>query len=275
MQLSFAEPCPALASTVCIYYLFEIAYSKIDDVQRADVGHLRFFMEGEGHQNFASGKRLASHPVFLTGPSNQSSSFSVAGPLRFLGVGLLPQAWGGLLNGAAGDHADDAINGAALLDAPPEPLIEQLRQCTTITEMKPLLDTFLTPLIKTIPHDHSRVNETIRQWLSDSLFPDVDALYAQCALSERQVTRIANRYWGGPPKTLARKYGALRTASHIVMHEGEIPDEATAHYADRSHLIREVKRVTAQTPRHLRTVESMIMRVTLHPSNFRELLPRT
>jgi AraC-like DNA-binding protein len=57
------------------------------------------------------------------------------------------------------------------------------------------------------------------------------------------------------------------------MNEGRIPAEAIAHYADRSHLIREVKRVTGQTPRQLMNNSSPVMRITLHPSNFKELEP--
>jgi hypothetical protein len=85
--------------------------------------------------------------------------------------------------------------------------------------------------------------------------------------------RISNIYYGSPPRALARTYGALKTASSIVMNEGRIPDEAIAHYADAPHLIREVKRVTGQTPRQLMNSSSPVMRITLHPSNFKELEP--
>ena len=93
-------------------------------------------------------------------------------------------------------------------------------------------------------------------------------------MSDRQLARIANRYWGAPPKALARKYTALKTASHIVARDGDVPAEALHHYSDQSHIIREVRRVTGQTPRQLRTQASSMMRLALNPANFWELQDR-
>ena len=66
----------------------------------------------------------------------------------------------------------------------------------------------------------------------------------------------------------------MQTAAHILAHDGTPPAEALAHFADPSHLIREVKRVTGQTPRQLRTQASPLMRVALNPANFWELQDR-
>ena len=274
MRLTFAQPDPRLSQMIGSYYLFEEDYAMIEDVRRADIGYLRFFLEGTGHQDFGA-HRIASCPAFLSGPACIYSSFTISGPMRFLGVPLLPDAWGGLLTGPANSVAGGAGEAGPLLRTPPQKLIETLRATTSIEEMKPLVDAYFLTGMRPIADDRRRVIETIRGWLSAIWFPNVAALYDACGLSDRQVTRIANHHFGAAPKALARKYGALRTASHIALHDGEIPEAALAHYADKSHLIREVKRVTGQTPRQLRTISSTIMRITLHPDNFPELRPRT
>jgi AraC-like DNA-binding protein len=273
MELTFVQPAPQLARYVTTYYLFEEGYTLIEDRQRADIGSLRFFLEGSGFHRFRGGRRAPSHPVSLNGPTNASNVFTVAGPLRFIGIPLLPQAWGGLVRRDANALADDSIDGTQAFSRAPDLLIQRLSSCTTVAEMAPLLDAWLLPQLKPIPDDHKQAIDRIRHWLSDSIFPDITTLYAQFSVTDRQVMRIANRYYGAPPKLLARKYGALKTASHLFQNNGAVPDEAVAHYADRSHLIRDIKQFTGQTPSELRTISSRIMRATLSAENFRELMP--
>ena len=186
----------------------------------------------------------------------------------------MPRAWGGgLLKIEASDVLDSGCDGAGSFQDGETALIAQLAELDEIGEMAPLLDAFFLPRLRPLPAEHDAVVEAIRAWLKADLFPDVEALYATCRPSERQVARISNRYWGAPPKSLARKYGALRTVSQIMNCGGTVPDEARAHYSDHSHLIREVKRVTSMTPRQLHTISNMIMRISLSEEHFRELQP--
>jgi AraC-like DNA-binding protein len=273
VQLTFAAPHPDLMPYFSVYYLFEDDQPLIDDGQRADCGHLRIFMEGSGQQRMPDGRRIESCAFMLTGPHATASRFVVRGPLRFAGLSLRPRAWGGLIDIDACDILDSGCDGARLFAPTSDVLVDAMRSCATIAEMAPLLDAFFRGRVKTIPDEHEAVNVAIASWLKASLFPNVDDLYAACALSDRQVTRIANRHWGAPPKALARKYSALRTASRIMESGGTVPDEAQAYYSDHSHLIREVKRVTGMTPRQLHTISNVILRTTLDETNFRELDP--
>ncbi len=273
MQLSFAAPHQKMLPFTTVYYLFEEDQPLIDDGQRADCGHLRIFLEGSGYQRMPAGKRIESSAFMLMGPHSTASRFVVRGPLRFVGLSLRARAWGGLFDLDASTILNDGCDGAPLLAPGAMQLLEQLRPCMTIAEMAPILDAFFLARIKLIPDQHAAVNEAISAWLKAAYFPDVEALYEACQLSARQVTRIANTYWGAPPKALASKYGALRTASLIMESGGVIPEEAKSHYSDPSHMIREVKRVTGMTPRQLHTISNAIMRITLHESNFRELEP--
>ena len=273
MELAFADPAPQLARLVATYYLLADDYSVMEDVQRADTGHLRIFLDGSGYYEFARGERYPSTPIFLNGPFTQHVRSVVQGPARFIGVALYPESWGGLIGRNASDFTDRADDAAPLLGTGAARWLEALRSCATIAEMAPVMDAFLVPMVKPVSSERRAAIQTIRAWLADSMFPNIADLYAVVDLSERQIMRIANSYYGSPPKTLARIYGALKTASSIVMNGGHIPEEALAHYADKSHLIREVKRVTGQTPRQLMNSSSPVMRITLHPSNFKELEP--
>jgi AraC-like DNA-binding protein len=273
MQLSFANPDRALRPYITAYYLFEDDAAVIADTQRADCGHIRFFLDGHGFQTLPNGEHMASTPIMLMGPHSKYSHFNVQGPLRFAGCSLMPCAWGGLLRCEASSLLDGACDGASFLAVEDDDLIARLAQCRSIEGMAPILDAVLLQRISDIPPEHIRVNGTIQAWLKSSLFPDVQTLYAACKLGERQVSRIGNRYWGAPPKALSRKYGALRTASHILKNDGAVPDEARHHYSDASHLIREVKRVTGMTPRQLKSISNMILRITLDETHFRELNP--
>jgi AraC-like DNA-binding protein len=274
MQLEFAAPAPALAHLVATYYLLTEEYSVMEDVQRADTGHLRIFLNGSGYYEFAKGKRYESTRFFLNGPFTQHMRSVVQGPVRFIGVALFPESWGGLLGLSAADFTDRAEDAAPLLGDVIVPWFEELQSLSTIAEMAPIMDKWLMGMIKPIRADRRAVIQVIREWLADTMFPNVTDLYSALSLSERQIMRISNLYYGSPPRALARTYGALKTASSIVMNDGRISAEAIAHYADQPHLIREVKRVTGQTPRQLMNSSSPVMRITLHPSNFKELEPR-
>jgi AraC-like DNA-binding protein len=273
MDLSFATPCDALSRYVLSYYMFSDDYSIIEDTQRADVGAITFILNGSGHYDFKSGERVQTTPIFLNGPGNHFLTFSAFGPLRFVGISLQPGFWTHAIESDAKQLANTACDVEPMLSVGPRPTLETLREMQTIDEMAPVLDAYLLRLAKPIPPEQQSAIETIRRWLASTMFPNVADIYAAFDLSERQVTRIVNRYFGAPPQTLARKYGALRAASAIFINNGMISDEIRSHYADMSHLIREVKAFTGQTPRQLKTRSNPLMRATLLPDHFRELKP--
>ncbi len=273
MNLTFAAPCQAMRRYVTTYFLFTEEHAIIEDQQRADNGFLHLLLEGDGHYLFRDGRRAYSAPAFLSGPNTSSSIFSVSGPLRYVGLGLQPDWWGGVVGLTADSLAENAIDAAPYLNFNVDDLIHKLRRMSHIEQMAGVLDTCFLPQIKPIPRDHIVAIEKIREWLATNPFPKVADLYTRFDLSERQVIRICNRYFGAPPKAMARKYSALRAASRIMAGDGAIPEDVMAHYSDHSHIIREVKFVTGQTPRQLRTSANPIMRLTLSDTNFRELLP--
>lgn len=273
MDWQFAAPTPAAAPYFGAYYLATSHHLTIDDTQRAGTGHLHFFLEGSGYKDFPASRRPANL-VSLSGPSFVCQKFALNGPARLFGMSLLPKSWNGLIPCAADALANTGRNAAEVFGPAIIELHDQLRACATLEDMAHAAERFFLARVMPIPAAHARAIDEIRSWLGEALAPELEALHTRFTITDRQIARIANRYWGGPPKTLARKYAALRTASHILGSDGTAPAEAAAHFADASHMIREVKRVTGQSPRQLRTQASPLMRLALNPANFWELQDR-
>ena len=273
MDWQFAAPSPAAAPYFGAFYLATSHHLTIDDTQRAGTGHLHFFLEGSGYKDFPASRRPASL-ASLSGPSFVFQKFALNGPARLFGISLLPRSWIGMIPCAANALANTGRNAVELFGPAIIDLHDELRGCDTLDAMVRAAERFFLPRAAPVRPAHSRAIDTIRNWLGSAIAPELDALHARFAVSDRQIARIANRYWGGPPKTLARKYAALRTASHILGPDGVPPEDVMAHYADAPHMIREVKRVTGQTPRQLRTQASPLMRLALNPANFWELQDR-
>ena len=273
MEWQFASPAPLLAPFLGSYYLATTRHLTVDDLQRADTGHLHFFLEGSGYKDFPLMRRQAN-PVSLSGPSTTFQGYALNGPARLFGISLLPRAWGGMVPCPADSLTNRGCNAAELFGPSILELHDALRGCETLADMARLAGAYFHRRIPNLPKGHGAVVEGIRAWLASALAPDLNLLQDRFDLSDRQLARISNRYWGGPPKSLARKYAALRTASRIIEQASGPPPEAVRHYADPSHLIREVKRVTGQTPRQLRTQASFILQTALHPSHLWELHDR-
>ncbi len=274
MQLSFCTPDTRLAPFISTYYHVRFDYPLIEDFERADVGYLRLMFSGTGFYNYPGNHRDPDRPAMLLGPATETASYQLQGPLDSFGCVLLPPFWCGIVDADASDFANRARDAEPVL-----PGIGALRAAMDdvddVAEMGRMMDAFLLRKAHPLPDDQVAVLECIGAWLSCFPIPPPEALYEACHLSDRQVMRIANRYFGAPPKMLARKFRALRTASRIIGTRGPVPDELADEYADRAHMIREIKHFTGMTPRSLQVNSNPIMQVTLHPDNFRAEAPWT
>ena len=275
LELSFAPPAPELAPYVSAYYHVYFDYPLIEDFERADVGYLRFMFGGHGFYHYPGGRRVPHRPVMLLGPASIAVGYSMAGPLNSFGCVLLPEFWGGIVDASACDYANDARDGVPLLGEESLDLYRRMNGMRDVIAMGQMMDAFLLPRIKPLPDDHRAIIGKIGDWLSCMPIPVPAALYDACNLSPRQVMRIANRYFGAPPKLLARKFRALRTASRLLGIRGPVPNHLADEYSDRAHMTREVKHFTGLTPRGLQVRSNPIMQMTLHPDNFRAQAPWT
>jgi AraC-like DNA-binding protein len=275
MELKFAAPDPLLRRAISAHYYFRADYPVIEDFERADVGYLRFMQSGTGHYHFRDGRMEPSYPVLLIGPGNSATRYSVNGPLHTLGCALLPDFWCSIVDASAADHADRSVDGTFLLGQGAQEVFDRVATMSAIEDMVPIVESFLLSRLKPTSPENRKTIDTIGAWLSSDPIPSVEDLYAAMEQSPRQVMRLANRFFGAPPKLLARKYRALRTASAIVGTNGKIPESAIAQYSDHSHLIREVKYFTGMTPRQLQINRNPIVKTTLQPANFNRGTPWT
>ncbi len=275
MELEFMMPSPALKRHVSVYYRIRMDASIIEDLERADVGYLRFFLKSSGKIDFASGVCDQAHPIALFGPATEIGHYQLKGPLDCFGAVLLPDFWCGVVEAEATECTNRCIDGRVYFGESIEKLYGEFQHMETIEDMSQALDAFLVRRIKDVPTDQMEVVDRIGDWLRCFPIPPTEALHAALHISERHTTRLANRYFGAPPKMLARKFRALRTASRLVGTKGVISDELISEYSDRAHLTREVKFFTGLTPKQLQQNTSPIVQATLHPDNFRAEAPWT
>jgi AraC-like DNA-binding protein len=172
------------------------------------------------------------------------------GPTGLFRARLTPVGWGGLIPQEAHRLADQACNAALILGPAIEQLQAAMAKCTKLEEMAALANLFFVAGMKAIPPAHQRVNQALTDWLASAPRPTPDKLSRHLNMSARQVERIANRYWGAPPRTLARIDRALRAATSIWAGD----TDAIEAFSDASHMIREIKRVTGHTPRQLQSL---------------------
>ena len=269
MKLSFAAPAPALSSYVSLYYYVDFDYARIEDIERADVGYLRFMMSGSGVYHYADGHHDRSSEIMLTGPSTTVAPYRLTGPLRCFGCVLLPRFWGGIIDRPASEFANQVSDAGPLFGDDIVTLFNRLASFETIDAMARAADDFLIPRIKPLRAEDLSVIAEISKWLALTPIPAPELLYAACNLSSRQVMRLSNQYYGAPPKLLSRKFRALRTASQIIGTNGSISAALADEYADRSHMIREIKQFTGLTPRQLQINSNPLMQATLHRRTFR------
>ncbi len=269
MKLTFAAPTPALALYVSLYYYVDFDYARIEDIERADVGYLRFMFSGNGVYRYADGHSDRSSDTMLIGPSTIVAPYRLTGPMRCFGCVLLPRFWGGIANRSALDFANRTADATELFGAEILELREKLASIDTIEAMALAMDAFLLPKLKPMRSEDTSVIAEIGKWLTALPIAPPEALYGACNLSSRQVMRLSNQYYGAPPKLLSRKFRALRTASQIINSKGSIPDALADEFADKSHMIREIRQFTGLTPRQLQVNSNPLMQATLHPRSFR------
>ncbi|MFM9852399.1 MAG: DUF6597 domain-containing transcriptional factor [Sphingomonadaceae bacterium] len=263
----------ALSPYVAAYFRLRFDYPRIEDIERADVGYLRITMAGTGYYDFGPGERFHDCPATILGVSTKAARYALEGPLHSFGCVLRPAFWGGIVDCDAQDFTNQVVDAVGLLGAEVAALPQALASQSDVGAMAALLDAFLIPRIKPLPADQTAVIALISDWLSVDPTPPLEALYAACAVSPRQVMRYANRFFGASPKMLARKLRALRTASRILGTKGQVPDDLVAPYSDRAHMSREVKHFTGVTPRGLQINSSPIMQISLQLPNFQTITP--
>jgi AraC-like DNA-binding protein len=270
VTLDYATPDESLRDFLSVFYEFRADVPVFEDLERADLAQFRFLLAGSGHYTFADGHSQIAPAIQIVGPSTGSTAVRVEGPVHMFGVGLLPAGWGSLLDFEASLLVNRVIDATDLFGADLYRVADALRAASTLDEKVAIGNALAKRLIARGATTAFTFTRMVDDWLSSSLSPNVDDLVTTSGLSRRQVERNCNRFYGSPPKVLARKYRALRAA--IMLAKGDHDFEAAGFY-DQSHFIREIKHFTGVTPGKIADDLPTLARLTMKRSEFTGLGP--
>jgi AraC-like DNA-binding protein len=256
--MAYAPPPPHLADRVSSFYEFSNPALHHEDVERSDRQQLRVMLQGEGSYIFANGQEYAAPRVSLNGPTTGHIRQVARGPILMVGAGLLPTAWQALIGRDTDAYVDRCIDARDILGD----CVDDLWQAVTAAPDQPArfaaLADFITQVTMPADPEHVRFITLVDSWLTENADPHVDALVSASGYGVRKLERLTKRYYGVPPKTLARKYRALRAAAALARGEDLASIGMGDSFYDQSHLIREVKRFAGLTPVQIRERQSRL-----------------
>ena len=263
LDVSYEAPGERLAKLVSSFYRFNYSGDHFSELERADRAQFRFQLKGHGEYHFADGTMSVTYPVTIIGPTTAPVLAKADCPLSIFGWGMPTAGWVALMGQNAEAYVDKALDARDIFGDWILDIREELVAAADFAEQVEIGCIAAEDIFRhksAAPFDFTSMVDT---WLISDNDPSVDILLAQSGLSQRQLERMTKRYYGLPPKKLARKYRALRAAQSLA--HGDSLDEtglALAFY-DQSHLIREVKHFTGLTPGQLRNGQSQLTRATM------------
>lgn len=267
VRLRYFAPPEHLRAYIGSVYIFTVSAPGYSDVTRADLPQLRFMIEGGGQYHFHDGTVMTTPEVCLLGPTMGATRFMLDGPAHVLGVSLLPAGWLALLGCHASAMADRLIDPVAYGRSDCSRMLAELRRLDDAEAMAARAWAVLTQYIARaplIPPNIWQLLQAIDNWLTHEGSPRIEALAEATGLSARHLARLTKRYYGAPPKLLARKYRALRCSARIVLdRENWQSLLEDGRFYDQSHLIREIKHFIGLTPHQLLTEPSAVAQLTL------------
>ncbi|WP_336969150.1 AraC family transcriptional regulator [Sphingobium aromaticiconvertens] len=265
VRLRYFAPPAAVRPYFGSIYIFTVDAEDYADVTRADVPQLRFMLAGEGRYHFQDGANAATPRVCLLGPTLGATRFVLQGPARVVGVSLLPAGWMVLHGVDTSMMADRLCDMVADHGQDYTELLEALQdEALDDDAIVAMVWAFLAERIEPLPPATWRLLEAVDHWLTDEPSPRVEVLAQATGVSARQLARLTNRFYGAPPKLLARKYRALRCSARIAIDRESwqaLCDDGT--FYDQSHFIREIKHFIGLTPHQLLSEPSAVAQLTL------------
>lgn len=247
------------------YYFYRYDMPEVTGVERVDMGQIRFMLRGRGEMRFPDGHCEPSLPVMVNGPGSAAASYRVEGPFHCFGISLRAIGWRALIGRPANEVADTVLDGAEVFGPQVHVLLEQLRALDTLDDMVALVEPLLLAARRPVPKAHVALARAVREWAARDE-PRIADLYAAIDMSERQVIRLCNEYYGGSPKHLERKFRAIGAAMRIF--QGEDPMDVAMRFSDQPHMINEIKRFTGHTPGALRDRIDPVLAITLANETF-------
>ncbi len=250
LQMDFRQPPAKLADHFSFFYHFQQSDDRFDAVDRADYAQFRFILRGRNARyRFVDGTEQAMPDIYILGPTTGSSNLSCDGAAEAIGVGLMPHGWAALVPMDASAAANRLFDAKDLFGNIVIEVHEKLCATQDFDARVAILEEMLVMLMTRQKPAYQAFVGQVNEWLADATAPDINDLIELTGLSLRQVQRGCKRYFGSPPKVLARKYRALRAAVAMMHGDPELDDMLVDGFYDQSHVNREIKYFTGMTPR--------------------------
>ncbi len=263
IAVQYDAPSALLAKLVSSFYRLDFEGDNFSEIERADRAQFRFQLRGEGEYHFASGQIAPTYPATIIGPTTAPVRAVASCPLTIFGWGMSAEGWVALMGKEAADFVDRAIDARELFGDSIMLLRDKLVQANNFSEQCVIGDNFATDIYSHGETAAFEFTTKVDQWLVEHIDPDVEELIKSTGLSPRQLERITKRYYGMPPKKLARKYRALRAAHALARGDSLDDTDLGLAFYDQSHLIRELKAFTGLTPSQLKSGQSELTQVTM------------
>lgn len=248
LHLDFRQPRATLAEHFSFFYHFH-SEDRFEATDRADYAQLRFILRGtNARYRFVDGTEQAMPDIYVLGPTTGSSTLSCDDMAEAIGVGLMPHGWAALLPMDASAAANRLFDAKDLFGDIVLEVYDKLRATPDLDARVEIFEELLIALMKRQQPVYRAFVGQVNDWLTGSSAPDLGDLIAATGLSVRQVQRGCKRYFGSPPKVLARKYRALRAAVAMTHSDPDLDDLLVDGFYDQSHMIREIKYFTGMTP---------------------------
>ena len=258
MRLKYFVPSPALQHCLSVH----AAVTEVTEAQTvvlpAMLPNLHIRLAGHSTYALADGRCIPAPAISVIGPTSHAYRLRFSPGFRMVAVGLLPLGWQALLGISANVCTDQLLAGDDLWPASAlARLLDALHACPLdgrhIGTVESLLEQGRWGVGK---RSHESVQTAaIDEWLENSPALSLDALCGTLGVGARQLRRITERTHGLPPKLLAMKYRALRTAHALAVRHADTAARHTSHamllYADQSHAIRDFQRFIGLTPANL------------------------
>lgn len=275
VTVRYFAPALQLRGLISSYYWCETPLAVLHDRMRAELGQVRFIVEGSLRHTYDDGRVVDCPSCLLAGPTTGPVATTAAGPFRVFGAGLMPAGWATLIGSDADTLADAVVDLGSVAGALGRIAYDEIGNATDDAARVAAADRFFTTLLtdaRPVPLWFTRLAD---EWLIATPNPQVDALVAASGMSNRQVERWSKRHYGASPKLLARKYRALQAA--VRLGTGEACDWAEAAgdaFYDQSHFIREFKTFVGMTPSHFLAHAAPVSRLTIARRRMLPGMPR-
>lgn len=263
INLQYEAPRETLLPFVSSFYYFDYNGPPKKELERADRAQFRILLRGSGRYHFIDGTDCPTYPVTLVGPTTAPMQTSSDGPTTVFGWGMTPAGWSALMGKAAGDWVDKAFDAADIFGDSLDTLRRNLLDAPDVQSQFAIGQAAAAEIFATSDTAPFEFTSIVDRWLLDDVDHDLEALVTATGMSVRHLERMTKRYYGMPPKKLARKYRAVRAAHKLAVGDSLDDTELGLSFYDQSHLIREIKQFTGLTPGELKAGSSELTAATI------------